>query len=310
MPGSQSSNLNTITLPEMTDLIQKSWTVMQEFLPRAAASLYNVETIGPGNGSTKRIDEFDGETFADYKPEGTNSLKASVGVGYSKTMTARTFSKEIDITLEMRNDNKYNVVGQMIRDLTAFCANRKDLDLTHRLTFASSTAYTDMNGESVDVTMGDTTALCATSHSLAFSSTTYSNRLTGDPAFSQGGYDAALLIANSQTYNNFGHQRNLNYSTVATWRDPGTMRTVRQLFNSEADIDGAQSGLLNVYKSGNRHVVLPYLASTATGAYDSTKRRWWFLIAPGMNGWQAYCGEWISPTLKTPSAGNNGEDIH
>lgn len=308
--GNQTTNLNETTLSEMTDLVIKSWSLLTEHLPRTAKTLFISENVGSGGGNTKRIDEFDGETFAANKPEGTNSEKASVGVGYNKTMTAKTFSKEIDITLEMRNDNRYNVIGQMIRDLVSFCPNRQELDLTHQLTFASSTSYTDMNGDTITTTMGDTKALANTGHTLAFSSTTYSNRITGDPAFSQGGFEAAQLLANSQTYNNFGEWRSMNFNTIVSWRDPGTMRTIKQLMNSEGDIDGSHAGIVNVYKNGMTHLVLSWLATTATGAYDSTKRRWWFYIAPGINGWQAYAGDWIVPTLKTPGAGNNGEDVH
>lgn len=283
---------------------------MKQTLPRQAKQLFNAEYIGVGQGNTRQINEFDGQTFADYKPEGSNSLKASVGVGYNITMTARTFSKEIDITLEMRNDNRYAQIGQLITDLSSFCENRQDLDLTHRFSFATSTTYVDMNGETVNIAMGDGLALLSTAHTLAFSATTYSNRVTGDPAFAQGSYEAALLLATTQTYNNFGEQRMLNWNTIITGTDPGTCRTVRQLLNSMADIDAVQSGIVNVYKNGMRHVELPYLASTASGAYDSTKRRWWFIGAIGMNGWQGYVGDWIAPTLKTPSPGNNGEDIH
>lgn len=297
-------------LSNLTDLVRRSWTVMKQTLPRTARPLFNSEFIGAGNGSSKNINEFDGETFASYKAEGTNSAKASVGVGYTKTMNARTFSKEIDITLEMRNDNRYAQIGQMITDLSKFCENRQDLDLTHRFTFASSTSYVDMNGETVDTTMGDGLALASTVHTLAFSATTYSNRVTGDPAFNQGAYEAAKLLGTTQTYNNFGEQRMLDFNTIITGTDPGTTRTVKQLLNSMADIDAVQAGIVNVYKNGMRHVELPYLASTAAGAYDSTKRRWWFLGAIGMNGWQAYVGDWIAPTLKTPAPGNNGEDIH
>lgn len=300
----------TFTLSELTDLVRRQWETDQNTLPREAKQLFIPETIGQGQGSSKRIQEFDGETFADYKPEGASSNKSRVGVGYSKDMTARTFSKEIDITLEMRNDNRYAQIGKMIVDLSRFCANRQDLDLTHRLTFATSTFYTDMNGESVDVSMGDGLALLSTVHTLALSATTYSNRVTGDPAFGQGAYESAMLLANSQTYNNFGQQRTMEYNTIVSWKDPGTMRTIKQLLNSQADIDGAQSGLMNVYKDGTRHVVLPYLASTAAGVYDSTKRRWWFYMAVGVAGWQAYVGDWIMPQLRTPAAGNNGEDIH
>lgn len=283
---------------------------MENALPHRARQLFNPETIGAGQGSSKRIEEFDGQTFASYKAEGANSAKASVGSGYAVDMVARTFSKEIEITLEMRNDNRYAAIGSLITDLSSFCSNRQDLDLTHRLTFASSSTYTDMDGETVTVTMGDGNPLAYATHALAFSATTYNNIVTGNPAFSQGSYESALLIGTTQTYNNFGDQRQLDWTTIFCGQDPGTMRSIQQMLNSMADIDAVQAGIVNVYKNNMRLVVLPYLASTAAGAYDSTKRRWWGIVATGLKGWQSYVGDWISPTLKTPSPGNNGEDIH
>lgn len=301
---------NEISLSDLTDLVRRNWTVMKDALPRRAKSLYNTEFIGAGQGSSKRIEEFDGQTFASSKAEGTNSAKASVGSGYSVDMVARTFSKEIEITLEMRNDNRYAQIGQLITDLSTFCENRQDLDLTHRITFAPSSSYTDMDGISVTITVGDSNPLAYATHALAFSPTTYNNIVTGSPAFSQASYESALLIGSTQTYNNFGEQRMLDWNTIVTGTDPGTVRTVQQMLNSMADIDAVQAGIVNVYKNNKRHIELPYLASTASGAYDSTKRRWWALIAVGVNGWQAYVGDWISPTLKTPAPGNNGEDVH
>jgi hypothetical protein len=102
----------------------------------------------------------------------------------------------------------------------------------------------------------------------------------------------------------------LKFNTIFTGSDPETVRTVQQMLNSMADIDAVQAGIVNVYKNDKKHVILPYLASLASGAYDSTKRRWWGVIAVGMDGFQGYVGDWISPTLKTPAPGNNGEDIH
>lgn len=312
MAGNQTTFLNTITLPELTDLVRRDWLKAQEFAPRNAKQLFITENIGAGNGSTKIYHEVDTETFADYKAEGANSTKSKVGIGYNVTMTARTFSKEIDITLEMRNDNRYREVGDLITSLSEFCENRMDLDLTHRLTFAGATSYTDKNGETVTTTVGDAAALVSTSHSLAFSATTYSNEVTGDPAFSQGSYEAALLLAATQTYSNFGEKRIMKLNTIITTDDPTTIRQVRQLLESTADVDAVQAGIKNVYGGTMKHVVLPYLATDASGAYNSAKRRYWFVASTGMGtrGWQAYLGTWISPNLKTPTAGNNGEDIH
>lgn len=314
MPG-QTTLVSIASLPELTDLIRRNWIYLRETVKPVAKTLYISEMVGQGQGNTKRYNEIDVETYADYKPEGANTTKSKVGIGYSVDMVARTFAKEIDITLEMRNDNRYQEIGSYITNLAMFCDNRQDLDLTHRLTFASSTSYTDKNGEIVNTAVGDGLALVSTSHTLAFSPITYSNRLTGDPVFSQSAYEAALSLAATQIYSNFGEKRTMNFNTIITGNDPATVRTVRQMLQSTADIDAAQSGVANIYsatQTGMRHVILPNLATTAAGAYDASKRKWWFIAATGqgVNGWQAYLGEWIPPTLRVPSASNNGEDIH
>jgi glycine/D-amino acid oxidase-like deaminating enzyme len=46
-----------------------------------------------------------------------------------------------------------------------------ELDLSHRFTFMTATAYTNNNGTSVDVTVGDTLALASTAHTVRGSST-------------------------------------------------------------------------------------------------------------------------------------------
>ena len=310
--GSQTTLLSETSLPEMTDLVRRNWVWTRENIVRNAKQLFIEEGVGSGQGNSKRYNEVDVETYADAKAEGANSQKAKVGVGYFMDMTARTFSKEVDITLEMRNDNRYAEVGTYIQNLSEFCDNRLDLDLTHRLTFAGDTSYTDMNGELVTTEVGDGLALVSAAHTLAFSSTTYSNSVSGAPAFSESALESALLIAATSIYSNFGEKRTLRFNKIVTGDDPSTVRTVRQILQSTADIDAAQSGVANVYNSKFDHVILPNLATTAVGAYNSAKRRYWFLAAAGqgMNGWQAFVGTWIAPTLLTPNDSNSGMDIH
>lgn len=310
MPGNQATYLNTLTLSEMTDLVTRTWKSLDTTFQRNARQLYNVDYIGAGQGGSKNYIEYDSETFARYKAQGSQNKKASAGIGYNKTMYARSFSREIDISWEMRVQNKKAEVGQRMVDLARFCPERQELDLTHRFTFATSSSYTDMDGETVDTTMGDGNPLAYATHDLAFSSTQYRNRVVGDPQFSQGAYEAALLLAKTQTLSNFGEQRVLTWGKIFSYSDPSTMREIKQMLTSTADIDAVQSGITNVYSNTVSHVELPYLATTASGAYDSTKRRWWGIVATGMNGLQAYLGEWVAPELMTPASGNNGEDIH
>lgn len=311
MAGSSSTLLSTITEPEFSDLVRRNWVSVQETLPRNAQQLFVVDQIGQGQGKTKNYTEYDTETYADVKPEGAAATKSKIGVGYDMTMTAKTVAKQIDVTIEDRQFNRYPEVSAKLRSLASFVENRMDLDLTHRLTFATSTSYTDKNGNTVATTVGDTNALADTTHDLAFSSTTYNNIVTGNPEFSQTGLQSALLIAASQIYTNFGERRVMDFNTIYCWNDPGTEQRIDQLIQSVADVDAVQAGVVNVYKGKFTRVSLPNLATTATGAYDSTKRRWWGIVAAGQGlmGWQGILGVWMPPMLKTPAPGNNGENI-
>ncbi len=308
----QTTLLNTLTLSEMTDLTRREWAFTRKYLQRNAKQLFIFDPIPAGNGNSKIYNEVDIETYADWKAEGANASKSKVGVGYNVTMTARTFAKEVDITLEMRQYNRYQEVGAYITSLSEFCDNRQDLDLTHRITFGQATTYTDMNGQVVSITVGDGLALFHATHTLLFSATTYSNLVAPAAAFSTTALDTAKQLGATQIYTNFGQKRQMNFNTIFSGDDPTTVRAIREVLESTARVDAVNSGVANIYGGSMKHVILPNLATTAAGAYDSTKAHYWGIAATGQgpSGWQAYLGETIPPTLKVPSAGNNGEDVH
>ena len=100
----------------------------------------------------------------------------------------------------------------------------------------------------------------------------------------------------------------LNFNCVVTGNDPATVREVKQLLNSTADPNAAHSGVTNTYSGMFRHVILPRLATTAAGAYDSTKAKYWLYMAVGQ--WEGYFSLFEAPNMKSPSSGNNNEDAH
>lgn len=307
----QGTLLNTVTFSQMTDLIRKSFVRTQQLVPPAAYQLFIKDGVAQNQGNTKRYDEVDTQTFARRKYEAQSSKKAAVGVGYNVTMTMKRIAMEIDITYEMRTQNRAPEVGSLITNLTHFCPQRLELDLTHRLTFCTSTAYTDMDGDSIDVTVGDGLALASTVHTLKFSSTTYSNRVSGDPLFSRGALEAAEALAVTNILSNFGDRRIINFNTIVSSDDPNTVNNIKQFLESTTDIDQNNASVINPYKGKYRHIALPFLATTATGAFDSTKKRWWFLaaIGQGINGWQSYLGMWEEPHLKDmPTDGKSNDD--
>lgn len=309
----QGNLLNTITFPEMTDLVRREWVKVQNMIKPQARQIYITDPIGKGQGNTKKYNEIDTETYAKLKRQGEAVAKASVGVGYDKTMTKKRIGLEIDITQEMRDENRYPEVGALITNLTHFCPQRIELDGTHRLTFGSSTSYVDMDGETVDLTGGDGLAVFSAVHTLKFSTTTWSNIVSGNPVFSQGALESAELLTTTDILSNFGDKRVITFNTIITGTDPNTKNAVKQFLNSTSDVTQNNPGVMNIYQNSYKHLVLPQLATTATGANDSTKRRYWFLgaLGQGAMGLQAYYGEWEAPHMvASPASGNNMEDPH
>lgn len=305
--------LSSVSFPQFVDLVRRSWVKTQQLIVPNAMQLYINDDIGKGQGNSKRYDEIDTQTYARRKYEAAAAKKASVGVGYEVTMFKKRIAIEIDITQEMRDENRYPEVQSLITNLTTFCPQRIELDLTHVLTFASATSYVDMDGDTIDLTVGDGLSLANSAHTLKFSSTTYSNRVSGDPIFSKGGIEAAEQLTVSNILSNFGERRVLNFNAIITSDDPNTCNNVKQFLDSISDVDQNNPAVINVYKGKYRHIVLPQLSTTATAAFDSTKKRIWALgaIGQGVMGWQAYFGNWEAPHMQeAPTNGSNAEDIH
>jgi hypothetical protein len=310
-PQNQGTFLNTVTFPELTDLVNRNFIAVGGMLTPVAKQLFINETVGAGEGELKLLQEYDMNTYARSKPQGVDAKKASFGIGYYITIQQKRIGMEAEITWEMRRYNKKQEVMATLTALPHFCPQRVELDLTHRLTFGDATTYTDLDGNLVSIAVGDTLALFSAVHLLKFSSTTYNNINTGNPLFSKGALEAAELIAKTQTLNNFGEKRVMDYNTIITGDNPTVCNAVKQFLNSTSDNLQNNPGVINVYQGSKRHVILPQLATTAAGLYDSTKKNYWFLaaIGNGLRGWQAYFVEWEAMNL-IPSSTGNGVDVH
>lgn len=310
-PQNQGTFLNTVTFPELTDLVNRSFISVGGFIVPVAKQLFMTDTMGVGEGELKLLQEYDTSTYARAKAQGVDAKKAVFGIGYYITIRAKRIGIESEITWEMRRYNKKQEVMASIQSLPYFCPQRVELDLTHRLTFCSSTSYTDMDGNTVDLTVGDGLALASTVHTLKFSTTTYSNRLTGDPLFSKGALESAELLTTTDILSNFAEKRVMDFNTIVTGNNPTVVNAVKQFLRSTSDNTQNNAGVINVNQDKYRHVILPQLATTATGAIDSTKKNWWFLaaIGGGLRGWQAWYVEWEAMEL-IPSTDGNGTDVH
>ena len=297
------SSLAFSDLVDTTSRIHKMGEYLVDDLA-AVKMLYKIENI-PAHTGTQRIhDEYDTETYAHLKIEGGDATKVAVIKGWTKTATMRRFAAEIDLTHEMSKfaTSDASIVSKMTA-LGKYIPQRMALDLTHRFTFATSTSYTDMDGETVDVSMGSdtSTALVDSTQDLTGSTSTYSTVITGTPNFSQGAYQIARERANTQIVSNFNERRIYNFKYLVTGDDPTTVDAVQQLLRSTTDPTQENPGVVNVSPRAT-HVILPRLATTATGAYDSTKAKWWFYMAEEAS---MYLDIYEAPYMKAQD-----EDVH
>ena len=274
-----------------------------ESVPMAARSsgIFRVDDISDHTGNTKEYSEIDLEEYAEIKGEGDQSARAKVQQGYSKIGTLYHVAKDIGITYEMRHYNKYiDVVGRL-QNLGKLCGKRMELDLSHRITFATSTSYTSKEGVTIDTTVGDGLALASTAHTVRGSSTTFRNRLANNPLFSKGALEGMEQMIIENSINQFGEKITIPYDILWSTEDANTVNTIKEYLKSTAAPDALNSGVVNVYSGKYRHVILPLVATTATGANDATKAKYWGL-ASSINS-QAFLGVNEEPHMK-PANGN------
>lgn len=307
------SFLSTATFSDLTDLVRREFVFNEKMPELRAREIYIYDPIGQGQGNTKLYEEFDSEQFARLKKQGMPAPKVSFGEGYTKIMYSKRIAAEVGITYEMRTQNQYPQVSSLITNLTHFCPQRIELDLTHALTFANVASYTDMDGETVDNTCGDGLSILNAAHTLAFSTTTYTNIVPGSPAFSQSSLESAELLSSTNILSNFGQKRIKTFTHIIIPDTPSMFNKCRQLVQSQADVTQANPNVKNMYIGKYQVLMLPYLATDASGANDGSKKNWWFIgaLGQGMMGLQAYFGEWEAPHMNAePEHGNNGENTH
>lgn len=272
------------------------------------SGMYRVESISDNTGNTREYTEIDLEQYARVKGESDQAARARVQQGYSKIATLYRIGHDIGISYEMRHYNKYPEVVARLTNLGRTAAQRMELDLQHRITFATATSYTDMDGRTVDTTTGDTKSLAATDHTVRASSTTFRNRLANNPVFSKGALEGMELMIIQNSINQFGEKVVVPYDIVWSTNDPNTINTIREHLRSTAAPEASNNGVINVYAGKYRHIVLPLVPTTATGADDSTKYKYWGLVS-SLNS-AAYLGVNEEPHLKTPPAdGKSNEEF-
>lgn len=301
--------LNSVSLGDFVRLADIIFEKEKAALGQEAlnSGLFWVENIPLNSGNVRDYTEIDLQEYARFKAQGDQSTRAKVQQGYNKTLTQYRVALDIGITYEMRTQNKYPEVVRRLTNLAKTLVNRRELDLTHRFTFGTATTYTDMDGRSIDISLGDALALFSTAHLVKGSSTTYRNRLANNPQLSRGALEGMEQLVAEQTINQFGEKVVVPFDILWITDDPNTENTALEYLRSVAAPDFANAGVTNVYKAKYKLVKLPRLATDAFGAVDTTKRKYWGLGSSSAT--TAHLAIWEEPHLKVPQDLNAGEEF-
>lgn len=304
-------DLNSVSLNvfvQLADVIFEK-ALDQMDTPAQSSGLFRVEDVPANTGESRQYTEIDLELYADFKGEGSQAGRARTQQGFTKTLTAYRVAKDISITYEMRTRNKYPDVVRRLTSLADLATRRMELDLSHRIGFGTATSYVDRDGRTIDISVGNSLSLFNTAHTLNGSSTTFRNRLAGNPLISRGALEGLERLAVEQTYNHLGELVPVTpglYDILWTTGDPTDVNAAREYLQSTAEVEGNNSGVINVYKGKYRHVILTLVPTTAAGAIDTAKRHYWGIASSSLSS--AHFGVWERPRLKTPQ-GDQGEDF-
>lgn len=300
--------LNINNLPDFVANSEILWAKGFASVPQVArnSGLFKEIPIPQMSGNTRTFNEIDLEEYARKKRESDQSARARVQQGYSKTGTLYRVSMDIGISYEMRTQGKYMEIKEKLTNLGKLAPNRMDLDLQHRLTFGTATTYTDMDGDTVDIAVGDTRALFDTAHTLRASSTTFRNRLANNPQLSRGALEAMELMRVQNTYNQFGEKMTISANILWVTDDPNTQNTAAEILKSTSNPSQNNPGVINVNQAKYKLVVLNRVATDKLGANDTTKAKYWGLASSEMS--TAYLGVHEEPRLKTPPEEGKGNE--
>lgn len=302
-------NLATVSLPDFVRNAMIMWLKGgDEFAAVMRRSGIVKEVSVPQNsGNTREFSAVDLEMYAKRKAEREQAQYAKIQQGYSKTGTLYRVAFAEAITYEMRTQGKYPDVVAKITNLLPTAMNRMELDLQHRFTFATSTSYTDMDGVTVDTTVGDTLALASTAHTVRGSSSTFRNRVANSPQASRGGLEAMEKMRVENHINQFGQKMPVTDDILWSTDDPNTVNTIRELLQSTASVaSGLNEGVKNVYQTKYKHVILSRVATDKDGNVDSTKAKYWGLVSSRESAF--FLGVHEEPHVIPPKDGGNADD--
>jgi len=260
------------------------------------SGIFQVIPIAQNTGDSRRMSEINIEQYARKKPEGDQAQRLRIQQGYTKDLLSYRVALDVGVTFEQRTQNKYPEVMSALTSMVELPFNSMELDLQMRIANATATSYSDMDGETVDTTTGDTYAWAYSGHLVRGTSDTYRNILANNPRLSSGALIAMRRMAVENAIDQFGQKIiGINYDILWTTDDEEDIKIAEEYLHSTGSPDYDNPAVKNVWAYRFRHVILPRVAMTALGVVSTSKRHYWGLCSSKYV--TAYLGIWEEPNV-------------
>lgn len=267
-----------ITTADFNDVVKNAkyeWSNAEAEMPEVRSQLAVVKSVTDKTSDHSSISSF---PTARRRTDAGNAQKGAPKQGYAKSFNQAEIALEADISKQLRKFDKYDEIMRRIRGLKQSITRRQEQDVAGMLSYAWSTSYTNIDGETVTTSTPDGLALISASHVPNGSATTWSNQLTGNHA----PISPTTLENLEQLFNNFlddgdGRAVPRTATHIITGQHAPTVHEVRRILNSQL-LPGTENNDTNTFKSAYQHIIVPYLDfNLATEARDSTKSKYVFL---------------------------------
>jgi len=275
-----------ITTAQFNDLVKNAfvqWMEGRKELASVRGMLANIKGVSEKTSEHSSLSQL---PTARRRNEGDDAYKGNPKQGYSVTMTQQEIALGVDVTKQMRMFDKYDEIMRRVRGMGKSAERRMEMDVAAYLSYAWSTSFTNIDGESISVAGPDGLAMISASHTVNGSSSTFSNQI----ATTHSPISDSVLQGLEELFNGFldddGRTVPVTPNTIITGTHAPTKHAVQKILRSIQE-SGTTDNDINTFKGSYNHLVVPFLDfNLATEARDSNKARYVFLAAlnPTENG--------------------------
>lgn len=308
--GSATTQGNTVSLPDfvanLTVMFQKGYMLFEDRFP-SAKMLYNVDNIGGGVGTTRRVEEpTTGFQPARVKAQGQPYYVNTIAPGYYKDISVTEKGSMITWTWFLDYHDKYKdaSVYNWYKNIGDSLRRRFEFDAIFPFGFGTATTYTDLDGTSNDISTGDSLSLWNTAHTLTYSTNTYRNRLANNPALAVGSIEAMQTMAYQNVQDNNGNRMLINLDSIAVGSSQSNYNQALRIVRSMAPVDALNSNVFNPQEGAFRVYRFMFLDANNIGTPDSAKVNYWFMFDSTIPG--AWIVVSLEPTVTVPTISNDG----